>query len=108
MKIIIFIFLFLFFASCSTIQKSNYKESAGELQDLLKNKKLDETSKIVIKHAINDLNNADKTQKENTDLTKKVIKESKEAGAGNMIYTILYIGAGIFAGIIVLKVMKKI
>ena len=107
------LFFLLFIASCSTLPvapvTTSYKQSAKELKDIIKvDKTLSPVAKIVIKHAINDLENADKLQKDAENLEKKVISDSKEAGAGKLVYTLIYGGIGVFVLLVVLKIMKKL
>ena len=109
MKNLIWIMVIIGLIGCSaaSVKKSEFEQTGQELKDILKkDKNLTEAQKIVIKHAITNLKDASKTNKENADLQKKVISTAKDAGAGRMIYIILgVVGLGIIA-FVVAKVMK--
>ena len=102
MKKIIIISLLLFLAGCSTVQyKSEYSQTASELEQELKNNNLTPVQKVIIRHAITELKQAQKTDKENKELQNNLISESKKSGAGTFAYGLLVVGAmGIIAFII--------
>mgnify|MGYP001312384846 CR=1 FL=1 len=103
MKKIIVLFILLFIVGCSTVQyKSEYSQTASELEQELKNDNLTPVQKVIIKHAITELKQAQKTDKENTVLNDRLISESKKSGAGTFAYGLLLVcGLGIIAFIIV-------
>lgn len=102
MKKIIIISLLLFVAGCSTVQyKNDYQQTAAELEQELKNDNLTPVQKVIIRHAITGLQQAQKTDKENRELRNNLISESKKSGAGTFAYGLLLVGImGIIAFII--------
>lgn len=92
----------IFYTGCSTVQyKSEYSQTAAELEQELKNDNLTPVQKVIIRHAITELKQAQKTDKENTVLNDRLISESKKSGAGTFAYGLLLVcGIGILAFII--------
>jgi len=105
------IILMVLFVGCSTVQYKNesYDQTRSEIEDIIKHDtNLTDAQKIVLKHAAADLKTAQAQSKENAKLTTEIIKTSKSAGAGNLVYVMLgIIGAGIVA-FIVSKIVKFI
>ena len=102
MRNIFIILLLIFIAGCSTVQyKSEYSQTAAELEQELKNDNLTPVQKVIIRHAITELKQAQKTDKENDNLQNKLINESKKSGAGTFAYGLLLVcGISIIAFII--------
>ena len=100
--LICLIFL-IFYTGCSTVQyKSEYSQTAAELEQELKNDNLTPVQKVIIRHAITELKQAEKTDKKNEQLQNQVVSKSEKAGAGTIIYWLLGVcGLGIVAFIIV-------
>ena len=63
--------------------------------------------KIVLKHAKNQLAQAAQNEKKIEKLQNDLIKESKQAGAGKMVYTMIYFGVFLIIAYIVIKIGKK-
>lgn len=89
--------IIVFFVSCSSVQKTAYKNTAGyqqtekEIQDILKHgDNLSPAQKIVLQHAAADLKDAQAVNKKAVQLQEKLITASEKAGAGKLIYWILY------------------
>lgn len=102
MKKIIIISLLLFVAGCSTVQyKNDYQQTAAELEQELKNDNLTPAQKVIIKHAITELKQAQNTDKKNDELQKQIVSDSKKSGAGTFAYILLLVcGIGIITFII--------
>ena len=66
MRNIFIILLLIFIAGCSTVQyKSEYLQTAAELERELENDNLTPVQKVIIKHAITELQQAQKIDKKN-------------------------------------------
>lgn len=113
MKRMMIVLLVLFVAGCAGVgvktQKSDYSLTGEEIQDILRHdKNLTPEQKIVLKHAAVELRNAQKQDIKNDQLQQQLVKESKQAGAGNLVYWI--IGTVIFMGtvFVISKVLRVI
>ena len=93
--IIIICLISAVFYTCSMPVKTSGNLSAKELEDMSKADNLTPEQKVILKHAAVNLQQAEKESKEIEKLQKQIVSESKLAGAGRMIYTI--IGAAVFA-----------
>jgi t-SNARE complex subunit (syntaxin) len=86
---------------------ASFIESEKELTDTLKDDNLTAVQKIIIKHAISDLKQAQATEKKAVELEKKVVASAEKAGAGKLIYTIIYFVAFLIVAFIGFKIMRK-
>jgi hypothetical protein len=103
-----FVCLVFGFVSCSTIQysnKSDYNQAAGELNDISKDDNLTPEQKVIIKHASTKLQAVEKIVKENEKLQQELVKESKQAGAGRMAYSVLIFLCLVVTAFIIKKMM---
>jgi hypothetical protein len=102
------IILLLFFAACTTTPyKSDYKETGQEIKNILQHdQNLTPAQKIILKHAMTELDSAQKQSKQNSELQNKVIAESQRAGAGTLIYWIIGVIAFGISAFIISKIMK--
>jgi hypothetical protein len=108
-KFILLCTIFLFVAGCISLptpipKSADLDLTTKELQQVEKDKNLTEPQKIIIKHAIAQLQNAKKTEQENHKLTNKVIKDEKAAGVGKFMYWII----GLAIAVVVLLIVAKI
>ena len=101
----IIILILLFGLACGSVTtKSEFKQTAGEIQDILKSdKNLTPVQRVILKHALVNLQDADKQSKEKEKLQDKLVSTSKDAGAGR----IMYILCGVLALGIVAFVVSK-
>lgn len=97
--------------SCKSITTSNnleYKQTENDIDNILKHDtNLTPAQKIVLKHAKNQLAQAAQNEKKIEKLQNDLIKESKQAGAGKMVYTIIYFVVFLIIAYVVIKVGKK-
>lgn len=102
MKKIIICMIILLIAGCSSVQyKTEYDQTAKELEQELKKDNLTPEQKIIIRHAIIELTQAKKIDKENDVLKDQLVSESKKSGAGNFAYWLIgLLALGIIAYII--------
>ena len=108
----IIVSVILFFVSCSSVQtggemKASYQQTEKEIQDILKDDNLTPAQKIVLKHAAADLKDAQAAQKQQARLQDQIIKASEKAGAGKLIYNIMYFVAFLVAAFLGFKILKK-
>lgn len=99
----IIILILLFGVACgSVITKSEFKQTAGEIQDILKSdKNLTPEQKVILRHAVVNLQDADRQSREKEKLQDKLVSTSKDAGAGRMMYVLCAVLAlGIVAFVI--------
>jgi len=97
---------------CASVQYSgnknlSYKESEKELTDTLKDDNLTAVQKIIIKHAISDLKQAEQTDKKAEQLQKEVVKKSEESGQGKAFNKIIGFIIFIIVSFLGFKIMKK-
>lgn len=102
----------LFFVSCSSVQtggetKASYQQTEKEIQDILKDDNLTPAQKIVLKHAAADLKDAQSAAKQQSKLQDQVIKASEKAGAGKLVYNIMYFVVFLVAAYLGFKILKK-
>lgn len=102
----------LFFVSCSSVQtgggmKASYQQTEKEIQDILKDDNLTPAQKIVLKHAVADLKDAQAAQKQQARLQDQIIKASEKAGAGKLIYYIMYFVVFLVIAFMGFKILKK-
>lgn len=108
--IFICIFSAFFYTGCSTLQKNNIPESkqtVSEIDDIIKHDKLTDKQKVILQHAKTELQSAQQTASKNEELQNELIKESKLAGAGKMVYTVIYFVAFLIVAFIGFKILKK-
>lgn len=86
---------------------ASLQESEKELTDTLKDDNLTPVQKVIIKHAISDLKQAQATEKKAGELEKKVIASAEKAGAGKLTYTIIYFVVFLIVAYVVVKIGKK-
>lgn len=100
--------------SCSSIQTggetkaASYHQSYTEIQDILKHSdNLTPEQKVILKHAAADLKDAQTQSKQIAKLQTQIVKSSEKAGAGKLIYNIMYFVAFLVAAFLGFKIMKK-
>lgn len=102
----------LFITSCSTVQPgektASYQQTVTEIDDIIKHgDNLTPVQKIVLKHAAADLKDAQAAGKQTAKLQEKLISASEKAGAGKLIYYIMYFVAFLVAAFMGFKILKK-
>ena len=111
--IFICIFSTVIYTSCSTLQNSTIKTSesnqtANEIDDIIKHDKLTDKQKIVLTHARLQLLSVNEIDSQNRQLQSEFVKESKLAGAGKMVYTVIYFVGFFIVVFIGFKILKRI
>lgn len=111
---IIVVGIIVFMVSCSSVpitgdnKCQSYKQTGKEIQDIIKNgDNLKPEQILVLKHAAAELKDAQKQGKQIAELQNKLIKSSEKAGAGKLVYYIMYFVVFLVAAFIGLKVMKR-
>lgn len=105
MRKLIILLSFLFIVGCASVQpKFQYNQTADELEQELRNDNLTPVQRVVIKHAIAELKGAAKMTEENAKLQKKLVAESKDAGAGVLVKWLIGLAFLIVAAFIVTKI----
>lgn len=107
--------IILFFVSCSSVQTgggdmktASYQQTAKEIQEALKHgDNLTPTQKIILAHAAADLKDAQTQSQQAAKLQDKLIKASEKAGAGKLIYYIMYFVGFLVLSFAGLKIMKR-
>ena len=104
----------LFFVSCSSIQTggdmktASYQQTAKEIQEALKDgDNLTPAQKIILAHAAADLKDAQTQSQQAAKLQDKLIIASEKAGAGKLIYYIMYFVGFLVLSFVGLKIMKR-
>jgi len=94
-NIIFFILLLALIVKCTTTQyKSEYQQTSTEIDNILQHdQNLTPSQKVVLNHAKIELKTAQTQDKQIFQLQKKVISESKMAGAGTLVYWLIGLGA---------------
>ena len=108
MRWLIILFFVLFTGCVSTQKNSDIDLTGQELNRIESDANLTPEQKIIIKHAEASLRDAVVINKENSKLENKVISESKEAGAGTLIYWIIGAACLIVVMIFGMKAIKKL
>lgn len=106
---------FLFLFSCSTIPAiksvSDFKQSAKEADKIKVTTEADQVRKDHIISTLNQCTQLEKDyiqlQKSFAELQTKYLSISKEAGAGHLVYTFLYIGLAITGMALFIYILKK-
>ena len=91
----------VFMISCSSVQTlgnggiytkglNSYSGTIDELKDILKHDQLTDKQKVIVNHAIDNLKDAKKQNTKTEKLQEQLIKSSEKAGAGKLIYNIMY------------------
>lgn len=100
--------------SCSSVpitggeKCASYQQTDKEINDILKHgDNLTQAQRIVLQHASADLKDAQKQNKQTASLQTQLIKSSEKAGAGKLIYNIMYFAAFLVAAFLGFKLMKK-
>lgn len=100
--------------SCSSLKPidgmktASIEQTKKELEDIIKHgDNLTPAQKIVLQHAAADLKDAQATQKQAVKLQEQVIKASEKAGAGKLIYYIMYFVVFLVAAFLGFKIMRK-
>ena len=113
-KIIILFAIMIFFVSCSSVpitgdtKCQSYEQTGKEIQDIIKNgDNLKPEQILVLKHAAAELKDAQKQGKQVSELQNKLIKSSEKAGAGKLVYNIMYFVAFLVGAFLVFKILKK-
>jgi len=104
------IFFAIFSTGCSTLQTNTkeYNQTAKEIDDIIKHdNNLTDKQKVILQHAKIQIESASQTSKENDKLQQELVKESKLAGAGKMIYTLIYFVGFLIVAFITFKILKK-
>ena len=106
--------IIVFFVSCSSVpisdsgKTASYEQTKTEIDDIIKHgDNLTPAQKIVLKHAAANLKDAQVTQKQQTKLQEQIIKASEKAGAGKLVYYIMYFVAFLVASFLGFKILKK-
>lgn len=106
--------IIVFMVSCSSVQTGgdikcqSYEQTGKEIQDILKDgDNLTPAQKIVLKHAAAELKDAQTQGKQNAELQNKLIKASEKAGAGKLIYYIMYFVGFLIFAFFGFKIMKR-
>lgn len=108
--IFICIIFTVFYTGCATIGENKsalYNVSADELDKISQSENLTPEQKVIIKHASINLKQAEKAENKVSELQEKLVKESKLAGAGKMIYTIIFFIAFCIISYIGFKILKR-
>ena len=105
--------LVVFMCSCSSLQPEGGKaaslnQTKKELVDIIKDgDNLTPTQKVIIKHAIAELDDAKNQSAKIEKLQSQVIKTAEKAGAGKLIYYIMYFVVFLVGSFLIFKVLKK-
>lgn len=105
--------IIVFMCSCSSIQPggnktASYQQTVTEIDDIIKHgDNLTPAQKIVLKHAAADLKDAQTAGKQSAKLQEKLIAASEKAGAGKLIYYIMYFVVFLVAAFMGFKILKK-
>ena len=96
---------------CTSIQNAgnvaSYQQTEEELINISDDDNLTPAQKIIIKHAAADLKDAQAQGKQTAKLREQVIKASEKAGAGKLVYNIMYFVAFLVAAFLGFKILKK-
>lgn len=100
--------------SCSSLKPidgmktASIEQTKKELEDIIKHgDNLTPAQKIVLKHAAADLKDAQSAAKQQSKLQDQVIKASEKAGAGKLVYNIMYFVVFLVAAYLGFKILKK-
>ena len=102
--------------SCSSIsvqpggneKTASYHQTEKEIQNILKGGgNLTPAQKIVLQHAAADLKDAEVQSRQQAKLQEKLISASEKAGAGKLVYYIMYFAAFLIAAFVGLKILRK-
>lgn len=103
--------------SCSSVQTSgggvctkglnSYSGTIDELKDILKHDPLTDKQKVIVNHAIDNLKDAKKQNTKTEKLQEQLIKSSEKAGAGKLVYNIMYFVIFLIVAFAGFKIMKK-
>ena len=108
---IVYVLIILTVTGCMTtsgIKTAEYKQTASEIEDIVKrDTNLTPMQKVVLKHAIVNLREAEKKDQEVIQLQKQVVSESKLAGAGKMVYVLIGFIIFLIVSVFGFRVMKK-
>lgn len=102
----------VFFVSCSSVQNigeksASYIESSKELDSIINNENITPVQKIILKHASEELKQAEAQNKQVTKLHEKLVASSEKAGAGKLVYYIMYFVVFLVATFLGFKILKK-
>lgn len=109
---VLILFAIVLQLSCSSVQTIKSADSIeltrNEIEDILKHdENLTPAQKIVLKHAVADLKDAQTQSKQAVKLQDKVIESSEKAGAGKLVYNIMYFIIFLIIAFAGFKIMKK-
>ena len=103
--------------SCSSVQTSgggvctkglnSYSGTIDELKDILKHDPLTDKQKVIVNHAIDNLKDAKKQNTKTEKLQEQLVKSSEKAGAGKLVYNIMYFVIFLIVAFAGFKIMKK-
>jgi uncharacterized protein YcfL len=104
----IIMIIMLILVGCSTHQpKSDFGQAGKEIEDILRSDgNLTDSQKVVLRQAVSSLRSADQVQRQNSELQKELVKTSKDAGAGRLVYLILGV-VGLVAGAVAVSKVAR-